>query len=505
LWTWQHLAIEREERAAVTAEAGQEEVVQSADESIQRTNSALRISVPFSERRVLLALGDMLVVSGAVLAALYLWASFGTPAFGIEFVQQHWPWFPVLTVVWWLVAYLGDLYDVPTAGQRLEVTRRIGGAGLGLLVIYLVAYFLSPRDALPRLFFLFFGGVSLAGLLAWRWLYATVFTLPPFRQRVLIAGAGWAGHTMAETLMEYSDGDYVVVGFVDDDPEKQGEAVAGWPVLGSSRELVDLARAKRADKVVAAVTHEMGGSLFQALMDCRAAGMDVIRMPELYEKLTRRVPVEHVERGWVVESMNNVQPLTRPSRWMKRLLDIALGIVGGVVLLALLPFIALAITLDCPGPIFYRQVRLGQGGQQFRVWKLRTMIPDAEEPGEAKWAERDDPRITKVGKVLRKTRLDELPQVISILRGEMSIVGPRPERPEFIEELQERIPFYRTRLTVKPGLTGWAQIHYGYGNSVEDGLIKLQYDLYYVRHWSLWLDLFIILKTVGVVLTLRGT
>jgi exopolysaccharide biosynthesis polyprenyl glycosylphosphotransferase len=454
---------------------------------------------------VLLAFGDMVVVSGAVVAALYLWTQVGRASFGPAFIRRHWLWFPVLTGLWWLVAYLADLYDVPTAGQRLEVTRRIGWAGLALLVIYLAAYFLSPRGALPRLFFLFFGVASLVGLLAWRWLYATVFALPPFRRRLLIAGAGWAGRTIAETLLEDGKGDYVIVGFVDDDPEKQGKTVIGWPVLGSSREMVDLARVGRADKVVAAVTHQMGGDLFQALMDCRAAGVDVIRMPELYEKLTRRVPVEHVERGWVVESMNNVQPLTRPSRWIKRLLDIALGIVGGAVLLALLPFVALAITLDCPGPIFYRQVRSGLGGRQFRVWKLRTMIPDAEEPGEAKWAERDDPRVTKVGKVLRKTRLDELPQVINVVRGEMSIVGPRPERPEFIEELQERIPFYRTRLTVKPGLTGWAQIYYRYGNSVEDSLVKLQYDLYYVRHWSLWLDLYIILKTLGVMVTLQGT
>jgi exopolysaccharide biosynthesis polyprenyl glycosylphosphotransferase len=411
----------------------------------------------------------------------------------------------VLTGLWWLLAYLGDLYNVPTAGQRLEAMQRIGWAGLALLAVYLVVYFLSPRDALPRLFFLFFGGVSLAGLLMWRWLYATVFTLPPFRRRLLIAGAGWAGRTIAETLIEYGNGDYAIVGFVDDDPEKQGEMVVDWRVLGSSRQLVDVARKKHVDKVVVAVTHQMGGDLFQALMDCRVEGVDVIRMPELYEKLTRRVPVEHVERGWVVESMNNVQPLTRPSRWVKRCLDVVLGIVGGAVLLALLPFIALAVTVDCPGPIFYRQVRSGLGGRPFLVWKLRTMVPDAEEEGGPQWARKEDERITRVGKVLRKTRLDELPQVINVLRGEMSIVGPRPERPEFIEELQERIPFYRTRLTVKPGLTGWAQIYYGYGNSVEDGLVKLQYDLYYVRHWSLWLDLYIILRTVGVVLTLRGT
>jgi exopolysaccharide biosynthesis polyprenyl glycosylphosphotransferase len=489
----------------VTSEAGYHKPARDATEPVKEADSVLRVSVPLSARRVLLFLGDALGINGAVLAALYLWALVGNPVFGSAFVGQRWFWFPVLTGLWWLLAYLGDLYDISTAGQRLEATRRIGWAGLALLVIYLVVYFLSPRDALPRLFFLFFGGVSLGALLAWRWLYATVFTLPTFRRRVLIAGAGWAGRTIAETLFEYGNGDYAVVGFVDDDPEKQGRIVAGSPVLASSRELVDLAQTRRVDEVVVAVTHQMDGDLFQALMDCRAAGRDVIRMPELYEKLTRRVPVEHVERGWVVESMNNVQPLTRPSRWVKRGIDIVLGVLGGMVLLVLLPFIALAIALDCPGPVFYRQVRSGRGGRQFQVWKLRTMVPNAEEEGKPQWATEEDERVTRVGRILRKTRLDELPQVINVMRGEMSIVGPRPERPEFIEELQERIPFYRTRLTIKPGLTGWAQIFYGYGSTVEDALIKLQYDLYYIRHWSLWLDLYVILKTVGVVLTLRGT
>ena len=150
-------------------------------------------------------------------------------------------------------------------------------------------------------------------------------------------------------------------------------------------------------------------------------------------------------------------------------------------------------------------MRLGLGGCPYRMFKLRTMVPDAEEDGHARWATTDDERITRVGRFLRKTRLDELPQVFNVLRGEMSIVGPRPERPEFIAGLQELVPFYRTRLVVKPGMTGWAQIHYGYGNSVEDALAKLQYDLYYIRHWSLWMELYVIFKTVGVMLRFEGT
>jgi exopolysaccharide biosynthesis polyprenyl glycosylphosphotransferase len=292
---------------------------------------------------------------------------------------------------------------------------------------------------------------------------------------------------------------------VDDDPEKQDATVASLPVLGSSHALLTLVQAQQVDEIVMAITHHLEGELVQALMDCRAAGVHVTRMPVLYEQLTRRVPVEHIERGWVIEVMNNLSAQHQLERWLKRLLDIALGLVGALIFLILSPFLALAITLDCPGPIFYRQMRLGLGGQPYQMLKLRTMVPNAEEDGEARWARVDDERITRVGRVLRKMRLDELPQVFNVLRGEMSIVGPRPERPEFIAGLQEQVPFYRTRLVVKPGLTGWAQIHYGYGNTVEDALIKLQYDLYYIRHWSIWMDLYVMSRTLEVMLRFRGT
>ena len=475
-----------------------------AGEREGRSVPVFRVALPFSERRVLLIAGDTLLVSFAVLAALYLWAWVGGRAFDSNFVRARWFWFPILATLWWLLAHLGDLYDVAVASARFTGTQRLGGIGLGLLVIYFAIYFFLPRDALPRLFFLFFVGIALVVVLLWRWTYATIFTLPSFRRRVLIAGAGWAGHAMAQALAKHSDVDYHIVGFVDDDSEKQGVKVAGLPVLGSSYDLPALVREQQVDEVVVAITHEMGGELFQALMDCHTAGAHVTRMQLLYEQLTRRVPVEHVEQRWVLESMTDLPTLHRPAHLVKRLLDIALGLLGALVFLALLPFLALAITLDSPGPIFYRQVRVGLGGRIYRVIKLRTMVPNAERDGRARWATAGDNRITWVGRFLRKTRLDELPQVFNVLRGEMSIVGPRPERPEFIAELQEQIPFYRTRLLVKPGLTGWAQVQYGYGSSVQDSLIKLQYDLYYIRHWSLWMDLHVIFKTIGVVLRCEG-
>lgn len=484
----------------MNVEAQRAKVDQRVQGQITQPVSPIRVALPFSERRLLLIAVDTLLVNTAVLAALYLWAWVGTPAFTLGFVQARWFWFPALTGAWWFLAALLDLYDVPVACRRAEVTWRVAFVVLGLGISYLAVYFVLPRNALPRLFFLFFSAAVLIGAVLWRWTYATVFTLPPLSRRVLIVGAGWAGRTLARALSGREAADYQAVGFVDDDPAKQGTEVAGLPVIGSSADLKLLVLMHQVDEVVLAVTHTMRGELFWTLMECRAMGIHVIRMPDLYEQLTRRIPVEHVDEGWALDALNGLSTLAHLERATKRLLDLGCGLVGLVGLGLLLPFVAIAIWLDDRGSIFYTQVRSGLDGEPFRVIKFRTMRSGAEENGHPKWARQNDDRVTRVGRLLRRIRLDELPQVINVLRGEMSIVGPRPERPEFIAELEQQIPFYRTRLIVKPGLTGWAQIHYGYGSSVEDALTKLQYDLYYIRHQSIWLDLYIISRTVGAVL-----
>jgi exopolysaccharide biosynthesis polyprenyl glycosylphosphotransferase len=228
-------------------------------------------------------------------------------------------------------------------------------------------------------------------------------------------------------------------------------------------------------------------------------------MPLLYEQVTGRVPVEHVgQQYWMA-----MLPVDQESRFdiyllLKRGMDILFAIIGLLLFAILLPLIALASHLDSHGPIFFRQWRLGKGGRLFQVYKLRTMIRDAEHDTGPLWAREDDPRITRVGRWLRRTRLDEVPQLVNVLRGEMSLIGPRPERPEFVLALSATIPFYRARHVVKPGITGWAQVRYGYGSTEEDALIKLQYDLYYIRHRSLALDILILLRTAGRILSLQG-
>jgi exopolysaccharide biosynthesis polyprenyl glycosylphosphotransferase len=227
----------------------------------------------------------------------------------------------------------------------------------------------------------------------------------------------------------------------------------------------------------------------------------------LYEQISGRIPVEHVgENLWAHVLAPPPHVLAHNFfRLAKRLVDVLMSFVVMLLFLLLLPLLALAIKIDSRGPVFYKQTRLGRGGRPFQIIKLRTMRMDAESASGPRWAQRGDPRITRLGRILRRTRLDEIPQIINVLRGEMSIVGPRPERPEFVDMLTTEIPFYRARLVVKPGLTGWAQVRYRYGSSVEDALRKLQYDLYYIRHQSFLLDLLIMFLTVATVVLFKGT
>jgi exopolysaccharide biosynthesis polyprenyl glycosylphosphotransferase len=238
--------------------------------------------------------------------------------------------------------------------------------------------------------------------------------------------------------------------------------------------------------------------------DVALNGVRISLLPDLYEQIYHKIPIEYVDPSWVLHVIQGRPIFNRLQLAVKRLLDLGLVLASLPILVLVLPVIALAIRLDSIGPIFYHQIRCGRAGRPFSIFKFRTMSINAELDGQPRWATQSDVRITRVGRILRKTRLDELPQLINVLRGEMSLIGPRPERPEFVEMLQQQIPFYRTRLMVKPGLTGWAQIHYDYGNSVEDALIKLQYDFYYLRYWSVWLDLYVAFRTFAVVLKLKG-
>ncbi len=464
-----------------------------------------KLPLQISERKTLLVFVDLLLVSAATLLSLWLW-TLRDPfrPFSREFILSQAHWFLSLTALWLLLASVNDFYDLKVADAFLSSASTLLRITAFMLLVYLLIYFFSPRDSLPRLFILFYAVLCFILLALWRSGYALFLGRQPFQRRAIIVGAGASGQAIAQTIRENLAPNYQLVGYIDDDPAKQGQVVEGLPVVGTRRDLVFLVKAQNVSEVILAVTYNLHLDLFRALIDCQEQGVQITLMPLLYEEITGKVPVEHIGDSWAV-----ALPLDHPSTGgffplFKRAVDLSITAIGLTVFAILLPLVALALYVDSPGPMFYTQERVGKGRKTFRLIKFRSMIPNAEREGEAVWAKKGDPRITRVGRFLRLTRLDELPQFINVLKGEMSIVGPRPERPEFVAELEERIPFYRVRHSVRPGMAGWGLVKYGYADSIEDALEKVQYDLYYIKHQSIYLDLLILLKTVGQMLALKG-
>jgi exopolysaccharide biosynthesis polyprenyl glycosylphosphotransferase len=458
-----------------------------------------------SEKRIILIMGDGFCSILALFLALLLWARETDEWLGFswEFLLERPPaWYYLLPVLWILL--LSGLYDVRKASKVMET---IGGIAMSALLsssIYLLIFFLAERGTLPRLgVALFFIGSAFFTLI-WRLIYIQVFNAPRFLRRVIIVGAGNSGRTMAKIAKNSWPVPFYLVGFVDDDPDKTGIEVEGFPVLGNGKELLTIVEEKEISDIIFAITKEMNPSMLDSVLLAEEKGIEVTTMPIIYEEIMGRVPIFLLQTDWVLRSLVDQAHVNRFFEIGKRVIDILGGLIGGVFLIVLFPFISLFIKLDSSGPIIYRQIRLGKNGKEFTIIKFRTMIIDAEKDGKARPAIEHDERITKIGGLLRKSHLDELPQVINILNGEMSLVGPRSERPEIVEKYQKQIPFYRARLFVKPGLTGWAQVNYGYASDAEQNSIKLEYDLYYIKHRDLMLDISILFQTVGSVIGLKG-
>ncbi len=433
-------------------------------------------------------------------------------------------WLLFIVAAWLLLLMLIGGYDLQIAGNRLQVMRRVVSATLLAGLIYLVIFFIFGRQALlaehisptwlnlfdlslpPRLVPALLIALGLPLLIAWRLTYIRLFSNPALHRRAVIVGVGEAGSMLVHATQQVTVA-YEYAGFIDHDPTLHGQTVAGIKVLGSYDVLDRLVRTRSVDEVIVTVTNQGEDRFFTSLVLCHEQGVKIRSVSNVYEEVLGQVPVEHLGPEWFVDTFNNNFPTVY--RLFKRLLDIVAGMAGMAGLALIFPFIALAIYLDSPGPIFYRQERHGQYGRRFHVLKFRSMIPNAEKVGLEKlgldkWTEKNDPRITRVGRLIRKARIDELPQVWNILKGNMSVVGPRPEVSRMVERLEREVPYYRLRFSVKPGLTGWAQVRYRYGATIEDQLAKLRYDLYYIKHQSLVLDLLIIIRTLRVVFSFRG-
>jgi len=459
------------------------------------------------ERRSILITGDLFMAAiGLVLSLVYWGSSVRFIDFNQEFLFERVPvWFYFLPVIW--VVLLVELYDVHRAGDWSLTIRGVATAALIGFILYLVLYFYyvdPPRSLLPRRGVASFLIIASLLTLVWRWLYIRIFTAPQFMRRVLLVGGGKAGETLLQTANDLWPPPFYVVGIIDDDPEKIGSQIEGVSVIGSSEQLLEIVEEQNISDIMVAISGEMQGKMFQALLDAQQIGVEITRMPRAFEELVSRVPIRLLETDWILRSFVDEARVSGFYELIKRIVDFLGGLIGSLVLLFLFPLLALAIFIDDGSPIIYKQIRLGRGGQPYKIMKLRTMRRDAEADGTPQWAKEDDERATRIGKLLRRTHLDELPQFLNVLRGEMSLVGPRAERPELVQMFQNHVPFYRARLLVKPGITGWAQINLGYASTIEETIQKLEYDLYYIKHRNLLMDFLILLRTPATVFGFRG-
>lgn len=462
-----------------------------------------RPQLQLNERRWLLMMGDIVAVAAAVLIALRIWAWFGERNFYGGFLLQQFPWFPFYIILWLLLANANDFYDLRIVANRGVAFRRLLLINSQMVLVYLVVFFVSGRDSLPRLFTLYYGVGSFVLIGAWRLIYPTLSGWASEPRRVLIVGTGWGTEVITGAITTEAYNEYCVVGIIGKEDEV-GRVICGAEVIGTGDDIMSVAVDERVSELVLTATGELTGTTFQAVMDAYAAGINIVPMPILYERITGRVPVEHVDHQWAVVLPLDENAFFKPYSLLKRLLDVVLALVGLIILSPVMLIAALLVKLEDGGPVFYPQKRLGLNGKVFTIYKFRSMKPNAEDATGPVFAQLNDPRVTRIGRFMRRTRIDELPQLINVLRGEMSLVGPRPERPEHVARLMTSIPFYRTRLVTRPGLTGWAQVRYQYGSDDQDALVKLQYDLYYIRHKSLLLDVNILLRTVGKVLKMGG-
>jgi sugar transferase (PEP-CTERM system associated) len=318
----------------------------------------------------------------------------------------------------------------------------------------------------------------------------------------LLLGATPLADRLIETISTMGHRGYEVLGYVDNRAEAGASSTNGYRILGRVAELGQVAAEQKAETIVVTLDERRGTLPLAAILDCKLRGIRVEDWPSFYERLTRRIGIENLRPSWMVFS--DGFHWASVTRTMKRAMDIGLALLFLVLGFPLFLGIALAIKLESRGPIFFRQERVGQGAKVFDLLKFRTMVEEAERDTGPVWATENDARITRVGRFLRRSRLDEFPQIVNVLRGDMSFVGPRPERPQFCEMLQQRIPYYLQRQSVKPGITGWAQIRHPYGSTVEEAATKLEYDLYYVKNTSIFLDLLILVSTIQVVFFGRG-
>ncbi len=439
---------------------------------------------------------------------LFVAAVYGAYAtrFGVSPIAQGEGWgllgkAVVLALVLLLCLYAFGLYQKNIRASRYGILARMIAAFAAAFALLGIIFYVFPSLFLGRGIFLITMGYAFGASVLVRSAFYRFIDLEQFKRRVLVIGTGEKAKKLTELRRKADRRGWRIIGFLRLKGERAPQ-VDEQRVVRPDGPLIDLVRRLEVDELVVAIDERRKSLPVEEILDCKMSGVEVVDLPSFFERHLGKIVLEVTNPSWLIFSEGFRHGWVKEG--LKRAFDIVTSLSLLIAASPVMLVIALLIYLQDRGPVFYKQVRVGKNWRLFQVVKFRSMVVDAERGGRAQWASRDDPRVTPVGRFIRKTRIDELPQLINVLKGEMSIVGPRPERPEFVEQFSETIPFYAERHRVKPGITGWAQISYPYGATPEDAVEKLQYDLYYVKNYNLFLDMAILLQTVEVVLWGKG-
>ena len=456
----------------------------------------------FSPRTIWIVLADTAIIYGGIVLALYLRLGFSGSEYQLN-QRNGWLKIGLATLICLLSLYFHDLYEFTVMGNRRELMLRlIQALGIAWVLLALLFYFV-PALLIGRGVLVISVPTVLLLLLTWRILIHLLTGHPEIGEKILIVGTGQAALDTAESVWKRRDAGYRITGFVTENGATPQSVSSEINLIGSADNLEEVIKKEKIDRVVIAVRERRGTFPTETLLKMSLSGnVNIEECTSFFERVTGQVHIDMLRPSWLIFAGR--KPETRFSIVSRQLLHRSLALFGLIMSLPIALVTAVLIKLDSKGPVFYRQERVGLNGKIFEVIKFRSMRSDAEKDGKPVWATTDDDRTTRVGRVIRKIRVDEIPQFWNILKGEMSFVGPRPERPHFVKQLAEEIPFYEHRHLVTPGLTGWAQIKYPYGASVEDARNKLQYDLFYIKNQSLALDFVIVFETVKTVLFGRG-
>jgi sugar transferase (PEP-CTERM system associated) len=455
-----------------------------------------------NRRPVTLIIGDAAFITAAVVAGV--WIRLGGHDTEFLFAYQYGYFKTAVVAVTCLVClYFADVYNLRRIADPGEMfVRLMQGLGAASIALSLL-YYWFPALLIGRGVVLVTSVLIIGSLASWHAAFMWLGRRLKPRERLLLVGTSQAAIALAREMFGRRDELGVdIVGFIDPDPGRVGAPILNPGVLGTVEDIPSIVRARAVDRVVVSLADARGKLPMDKLLEMKLEGVSFDHLPSVYEEYTGKIAVENLRPSWLIFSEGFRK--RRSHEAAKRTLDI---VIAGAAIVAMSPvmlLIAIAVRLTSKGSVFYHQQRVGLHGRVFTVHKFRSMCEDAEGQTGPVWATRNDERVTSVGRVLRRTRLDELPQFWNVLVGDMSLVGPRPERPSFVEQLTKQIPFYGQRHVVRPGLTGWAQVRYTYGASVEDALEKLQHDLFYIKHTAIAFDLFIIFATVKTVILSRG-